>query len=196
MLQFEHSEDRSLFCFLLAGGDYDRFEKEFTHNFDFRPAVVKRSEFRRLRNRILALLREKYSAVCQLRLHPDCSKTKIWVADHVIPLSTAELNKKLRRLPRVGTAKVARQSFGSNHLDNLILSCDKCNAFKKHRYFIFGVPFTFLPHEGRDGPLPPPPPPKTANETVAEKAKFAISWPNVVRIDHINRPHYRSTGRR
>ena len=66
MLQFEHSEDRSLFCYLLAGGDNARFEKEFTHHFDFRPAVVKRSEFRRLRNRILARLREKYGDVCQL----------------------------------------------------------------------------------------------------------------------------------
>jgi type III restriction enzyme len=53
---------------------------------------------------------------------------------------------------------------------------------------IFGVPFTFLPHEGGDGPPPPPPPPKTAIKPVAEKAAFAISWPNVVRIDHIYRP--------
>ena len=29
---------------------------------------------------------------------------------------------------------------------------------------IFGVPFTFLPHEGGDGPPPPPPPPKTQIE--------------------------------
>src|SRR6266403_4873841 len=27
---------------------------------------------------------------------------------------------------------------------------------------VFGVPFTFLPHEGGDGPPPPPSPPKTA----------------------------------
>ena len=52
---------------------------------------------------------------------------------------------------------------------------------------IFGVPFTFLPHEGgSDGP-PPPPKPKTAIEPVAEKAEFEISWPNVVRIDHAYR---------
>ncbi|KIE18274.1 hypothetical protein DS62_12225, partial [Smithella sp. SC_K08D17] len=36
---------------------------------------------------------------------------------------------------------------------------------------IFGVPFTFLPHEGgSDGPPPPPPPPKTRIEPVKEKA--------------------------
>jgi len=53
---------------------------------------------------------------------------------------------------------------------------------------IFGVPFTFLPHEGGDGPPPPPPPPKTAIEPVAEKQRFAIRWPNLVRVDHVYRP--------
>ena len=53
---------------------------------------------------------------------------------------------------------------------------------------IFGVPFTFLPHEGgEDGP-PPPPKPKTAIEPVADKAAFEIRWPNVTRIDHVYRP--------
>jgi type III restriction enzyme len=53
---------------------------------------------------------------------------------------------------------------------------------------IFGVPFTFLPHEGGDGPPPPPPPPKTQIEPVAEKRRFEITWPNVVRIDHAYTP--------
>jgi type III restriction enzyme len=53
---------------------------------------------------------------------------------------------------------------------------------------IFGIPFTFLPHEGdEDGPLPPPPP-KTRIEPVREKVQYAISWPNVIRIDHVYRP--------
>ena len=49
---------------------------------------------------------------------------------------------------------------------------------------IFGVPFTFLPHEGGDGPPPPPPSPKTRIEPVPEKKEFEISWPNIIRIDH------------
>jgi type III restriction enzyme len=50
---------------------------------------------------------------------------------------------------------------------------------------IFGVPFTFLPHEDNmDGP-PPPPTPKTAVEPDPAKAEFAIQWPNVVRIDRV-----------
>jgi type III restriction enzyme len=52
---------------------------------------------------------------------------------------------------------------------------------------IFGVPFTFLPHETQDGPPPPPPPPKTKIEAVIEKKEFEISWPNIIRIDHIYR---------
>ena len=53
---------------------------------------------------------------------------------------------------------------------------------------IFGVPFTFLPHEGGDGPPPPPPPPKTKIEPVAEKQQYEITWPNVIRIDHVYKP--------
>ena len=53
---------------------------------------------------------------------------------------------------------------------------------------IFGVPFTFLPHEGGENGPPPPPKPKTAIEPVEDKADFEISWPNVIRIEHQFRP--------
>lgn len=50
---------------------------------------------------------------------------------------------------------------------------------------IFGVPFTFLPHEGgEDSPPPATATPKSRVEPVAEKKEFEISWPNVLRIDH------------
>jgi type III restriction enzyme len=53
---------------------------------------------------------------------------------------------------------------------------------------IFGVPFTFLPHESSgDGP-PPPPTPKTAVEPDPAKAEFEIRWPNVVRIERVLQP--------
>jgi type III restriction enzyme len=48
---------------------------------------------------------------------------------------------------------------------------------------IFGVPFTFLPHEASDATPPPPPKPRTRIEAVADKKRFEIAWPNVVRID-------------
>ncbi len=54
---------------------------------------------------------------------------------------------------------------------------------------IFGVPFTFLPHEGgTDGPPPPPPQPKTEIKPAKEKAEHEITFPNVVRIDHVYKP--------
>jgi type III restriction enzyme len=53
---------------------------------------------------------------------------------------------------------------------------------------IFGVPFTFLPHEGGEGGPPPPPTPKTAVEPDPAKAEFEIRWPNVVRIERVFQP--------
>ncbi len=53
---------------------------------------------------------------------------------------------------------------------------------------IFGVPFTFLPHESEDGPPPPPPRPKTEIMAVPEKRQFEIRWPNVIRIESVFRP--------
>jgi type III restriction enzyme len=48
---------------------------------------------------------------------------------------------------------------------------------------IFGVPFTFLPHEGgEDGP-PEPPQPKTVVEPDPAKEQYEITWPNLVRIE-------------
>ncbi len=53
---------------------------------------------------------------------------------------------------------------------------------------IFGIPFTFLPHESDDSGPPPPPKPRTAIEPVPDKAGFEITWPNVIRIEHVYRP--------
>jgi type III restriction enzyme len=53
---------------------------------------------------------------------------------------------------------------------------------------IFGVPFTFLPHEAKDGPPPPPPAPKTRIEPLPDKRAFEIRWPNVLRVNHTFKP--------
>lgn len=53
---------------------------------------------------------------------------------------------------------------------------------------IFGVPFTFLPHEGGEGTPPPPPNPRTRIEALAERQNLEISWPNIARIDYGFRP--------
>ncbi len=52
---------------------------------------------------------------------------------------------------------------------------------------IFGVPFTFLPHEGAPSTVAPPKP-KTAIGPDPAKAQYEIRWPCVVRIDHVMRP--------
>src|SRR6266545_7901373 len=53
---------------------------------------------------------------------------------------------------------------------------------------IFGVPFTFLPHESKEGVIPAVPKPKTPIEPDPAKKSFEISWPNIIRIDHVYRP--------
>ncbi|MEM3143917.1 MAG: DEAD/DEAH box helicase family protein [Candidatus Nitrosotenuis sp.] len=53
---------------------------------------------------------------------------------------------------------------------------------------IFGVPFTFLPHEGGEDAPPVPPTPKTRIYVDDEKKEHEISWPNVIRINHVYLP--------
>ena len=53
---------------------------------------------------------------------------------------------------------------------------------------IFGVPFTFIPHEGDAGLPPPPPKPRTPIEPEKKKQAYEISWPNIIRIDHVYNP--------
>ena len=53
---------------------------------------------------------------------------------------------------------------------------------------IFGIPFTFLPHEGGEDAPPPPPKPKTRIYPDPAKKEYEIIWPNVVRINHVYTP--------
>ncbi len=66
----------------------------------------------------------------------------------------------------------------------------KTGLFQPEYVNIFGVPFTFLPHEGSaDAPPPPPATGKTRIEPMPERrAQYELSWPNVIRIDHEYRP--------
>ena len=66
----------------------------------------------------------------------------------------------------------------------------KTGLFQPEYVNIFGVPFTFLPHEGSaDAPPPPPATGKTRIEPVPERrAQYEMTWPNVIRIDHEYRP--------
>lgn len=136
MINFEYPEDREFFIQLLADGDVTNFDEKFKDLFDFRHPAIKRWEFNKVRKKVLEELIERYNEECQLQLHEDCSKEKVWHPDHIIPLSTNELNKKLRKMERTGSEKVPAQSFGSNHSSNLILACKRCNYYKKHRLML------------------------------------------------------------
>jgi type III restriction enzyme len=59
----------------------------------------------------------------------------------------------------------------------------KTGLYEPEYVNIFGVPFTFLPHEGDDATPPPPPKPRTRIEAVPDKKTYEIAWPNVVRIE-------------
>lgn len=67
---------------------------------------------------------------------------------------------------------------------------EKTKLFQPEYVNIFGVPFTFLPHEGSAEDLPPPVTSgKTRIEPLPERrAAYEITWPNVIRIDHEYRP--------
>lgn len=67
---------------------------------------------------------------------------------------------------------------------------EKTGLFRPEYVNIFGVPFTFLPHEGgADTPPPPPPPAKTRIEPIQNRrAAYEITWPNIIRTDHEYRP--------
>lgn len=53
---------------------------------------------------------------------------------------------------------------------------------------IFGVPFTFIPHESNEETTPPPPQPKTEIKPDPEKQQFEITFPNIIRVDYIYKP--------
>ncbi len=70
---------------------------------------------------------------------------------------------------------------------------EETGLFEPEYVNVFGVPFTFLPHEGEgvgsEGGIPPPPPtPKTRIHVEEDKREFEISWPNVLRINHTYTP--------
>lgn len=53
---------------------------------------------------------------------------------------------------------------------------------------IFGIPFTFLPHESDEQGAPPTTPPKTQVEALKDRSEYEIRWPNIVRLDRVFKP--------
>ena len=131
MIEFEHIEDQEYFENMLL---YDDFEdiNGFKTMFDFRIPGIKRKEFNRIRNERLFTLKNLHGIKCMLKLE-CCDLESGSVVDHLIPISSNKLNKELRNWKAEKGKKVKTQSFGSNHIDNLIIACSNCNNRKKHR---------------------------------------------------------------
>jgi type III restriction enzyme len=53
---------------------------------------------------------------------------------------------------------------------------------------IFGIPFTFMPHEDTGDSPPPPSKPKYTVEPLAERRHLEITFPNVLRVEHTFKP--------
>jgi len=60
--------------------------------------------------------------------------------------------------------------------------------FKAEYVNIFGIPFTFLPHESEESGTPKPPSPKTQVEVIQDRVEYQISWPNIIRLDRVFKP--------
>ncbi|MBF2756077.1 MAG: DEAD/DEAH box helicase family protein [Gammaproteobacteria bacterium AqS3] len=64
---------------------------------------------------------------------------------------------------------------------------EETGLFEPEYVNVFGVPFSFLPHE-EDGAKPPPPDPKYWVYPLAPRAgEFGIDWPNVLRIEYLQK---------
>lgn len=131
MNTFKYPEDKKYFEKLLLTKEKPSIE-DFKALFDFRPPSVKRAEFNQCRKKIKTQLIKKHGKKCMLAME-CCDLDSGLTIDHLIPLSTNKLNKELRNLKPDKHKKVRSQSFGSNHMDNLIIACNKCNSHKKHR---------------------------------------------------------------
>ena len=131
VIQFDFPEDRTFFEELLCtdGETISQYQRLF----DFRDPSLKRKEFNRQRPALLQILTDRQGLNCALNFEDICDLQSGLNIDHIIPLSTNKLNKELRGLIPEKGKKVKSQSFGSNNLENLILTCKNCNNHKKHR---------------------------------------------------------------
>jgi 5-methylcytosine-specific restriction endonuclease McrA len=130
-LPFQFATDGAYFSELLCQADETL--AHYATLFDFRSPATKRAEFNHIKVHLTQQFQQHYGPICQLRYTPLCDSSYGLVLDHIIPLSTNVLNKKLRALTPQAGKKVVSQTFGSNHPDNLALACVGCNSHKKHK---------------------------------------------------------------
>lgn len=92
---FEFKEVQEYFENLLCSGS--QTIEHFRHLFDFRPVNEKREDFNKDRKKLKGELISKYGEQCMLNLS-TCNMKSGTAIDHLIPLSTNQLNKSFRKL--------------------------------------------------------------------------------------------------
>ena len=65
---------------------------------------------------------------------------------------------------------------------------EETGLFSPEYVNIFGIPFTFLPHEGGDDAPPRQEKPQTRMESLPSRREYESTWPNVLRVEHTYRP--------
>jgi 5-methylcytosine-specific restriction endonuclease McrA len=132
-LLFRYKKDKKYFADLLAKGSVKALEKNYINLFDFRTPSIKRKDFNARKPELFRILYERAHGICQI-----CKSAKGIEIDHFIPIASNILNKKFRNMRPMKIAgrlhKVPSESYGSNDLANLRLSCRACNRNKWHRF--------------------------------------------------------------
>jgi 5-methylcytosine-specific restriction endonuclease McrA len=129
-MNFKYKNDEMFFKKMLEFLNIDTFLTLF----DFSEPIEKRKEFNKIKKKFYDQLMLKQQGECYLAFNSICDVSKGYQIDHIIPLSTNILNKNLRNLKSTDkNKKVQSESYGSNHINNLILTCKSCNQNKKHK---------------------------------------------------------------
>jgi 5-methylcytosine-specific restriction endonuclease McrA len=128
-MNFKYKNDEMFFKKMLEFLNIDTFLTLF----DFSEPIEKRKEFNKIKKKFYDQLMLKQQGECYLAFNSICDVSKGYQIDHIIPLSTNILNKNLRNLKSTDkNKKVQSESYGSNHINNLMLTCKSCNQKKKH----------------------------------------------------------------
>lgn len=132
-LHFKYKADKKYFADKLTGGDKQLLESKYCDCFDFRSSAIKRQEYNLLKSKLLQILLKRSKGICEI-----CKIVKGHQIDHIIPVASNQLNKSLRKMRPVAQngklKKVPSESYGSNHIKNLQLACQKCNRKKWHKF--------------------------------------------------------------
>lgn len=133
IIDFKFLEDKKYFTDILCGGDVEKLEKNCKEFFDFRSPSIKRKEFNVKKRALLPPIFKCAKGMCQI-----CKSSKGTEVDHIIPLASNQLNKKFRKMhPTIVSGmlkKVPSESYGSNNLMNLQLTCKSCNRKKWNNF--------------------------------------------------------------